>query len=72
MKLQLGDYLDLLLVLNVILTLILVSGWVSFIIWKGVLKETLSQLEEAANFFYSLVQELNYKESLNGQPTQTN
>lgn len=47
MKLQLGDYLDLLLVLNVILTLILVSGWVSFIIWKGVLKETLSQLEEA-------------------------
>lgn len=47
MKLQLGDYLNLLLLLNVILTLILVSGWVSFILWKGVVKDVMVKLEEA-------------------------
>lgn len=35
------------IVLNVLLVLILVSMWVGFILWKGVLKDILKQLEEA-------------------------
>ena len=35
------------IILNVLLTLLLVSFWVGFIIWKGVMKDVAKQLEEA-------------------------
>lgn len=36
----------LLLVINTVLTLGMVAGWLWYIIWKGVLRDTMKQLEE--------------------------
>ena len=46
----------LLLDLNVIFTLILVSIWVSYILWKGILKEVITQLEEAIETNHRIMQ----------------